>query len=173
MMGFGQCDSVWWNRYGSRIWRSSPPSFSQFTSPPAQNALSPAPVKTTTPTSGSAPAVSMASVISRKVSPVNALYCFGRLIVTRAIWSRTSYRRSRYAILVSASSGVAICIGDGKAEPLQHETHEVPVEILTRDPPANSDRRFAMMSGKRDDVGGHPGLVVCDAVARAFCASAR
>jgi hypothetical protein len=30
-----------------------------------------------------------------------------------------------------------------------------------------------MMSGKRDDVGGHPGLVVCDAVALAFCASAR
>src|SRR5713101_1313978 len=106
MIGFGQCDSVWWNRYGSRIWRSSPPSFSQFTSPPAQNAFSPAPVRTTTPTSGSAPALSMAIVISRRVSPVNALYCFGRLIVTRATWSRTSYRRSRYAIPVSASSGV-------------------------------------------------------------------
>src|SRR5713101_5685436 len=167
MIGFGQCDSVWWNRYGSRIWRSSPPSFSQFTSPPAQNALSPAPVRTTTPTSGSAPALSMASVISRKVSPVNALYCFGRLIVTRATWSRTSYRRSRYAILVSASSGVAVAIGDGRAETLQDEAHEVPVEILTRDPPAK------LPPAHRDDVGGHPGLVVCDAGARAFCASAR
>src|SRR5690348_16866861 len=150
MMGFGQCDSVWWNRYGSRIWRSSPPSFSQFTSPPAQNALSPAPVRTTTPTSGSAPAVSMASVISRKVSPVNALYCFGRLIVTRAIWSRTSYRRSRYVILVSASSGVAVTIGDGKAAKV---------------PPAHRDDK----RHQRDDVGGHPALVVRDAAALAFC----
>src|SRR3989442_351376 len=77
MIGLGQWDSVWWKRYGSRICRSSPPSFSQFTSPPAQKALAPAPVRTITPTSGSAPALSIASVISRSVSPVNALYCVG------------------------------------------------------------------------------------------------
>src|SRR3990170_6964850 len=97
MTGFEQRDTVRCSVYGSSTWRSSPPSFSQLTSPPAQNALSPAPVRTTTPTSSSAPASSNASVSSLSVSPVKALYCLGRLIVIRATWSFVSYRMSVYA----------------------------------------------------------------------------
>ena len=59
-------------------------SCNQRTSPPAQNALSPAPVRTITPTSGSALASATASAISVSVWPVNEFIALGRLIVIHA-----------------------------------------------------------------------------------------
>jgi hypothetical protein len=59
-------------------------------SPPAENALSPAPVRTTTPTSGSAQAARKAAISSSTVVARKALRTSGRLIVIQATPSRAS-----------------------------------------------------------------------------------
>ncbi len=61
-----------------------------FMSPPAQNALSPAPVMTTAKTSGSSPASTNASVSWLTVRRAIALRRCGRLIVIHAALPRTS-----------------------------------------------------------------------------------
>ena len=60
-------------------------------SAPAQNALSPAPVSTTTRTSASAFAAANAARSSVITAHDRALRRSGRLIVTVATWSATSY----------------------------------------------------------------------------------
>ncbi len=59
-------------------------------SPPEQNAFSPAPVRTMTPTARSASAALKAAIRSSSVSSRNALYFSGRLIVIRATPPETS-----------------------------------------------------------------------------------
>ena len=84
-------------RRGPRMW---PWRFScmvrvgSITSPPTQNARSPAPVKTMTPTASSSPARSNASHNSRMVLPRKALSFSGRLMVIVALPPATSYRMS-------------------------------------------------------------------------------
>src|SRR5260370_35521616 len=85
---------------------SYPPSCADW-SPPVQNALSPAPVKTTTPTALSHDAELSASMSSSQVCPRKALYLLGRLIVIRATPSRISYRISVYLLTVSSCQLIA------------------------------------------------------------------
>jgi hypothetical protein len=59
-------------------------------SPPAENALSPAPVTTAQAIDGSSRVDRSASVSSSRVCSRNAFSTRGRLIVTHATWSRTS-----------------------------------------------------------------------------------
>jgi len=72
-----------------------------FTSPPVQNALSPAPVRTITATPSSNVASLNAACISWRVRVEYALYTAGRLIVTVAtqsfLWYRMSLKRNEDA----------------------------------------------------------------------------
>ena len=58
-------------------------------SAPAQKALSPAPVRTTTRTSASCLHQANAAARSRSIAPDNGLRCSGRLSVTVATWAST------------------------------------------------------------------------------------
>src|SRR5439155_13927380 len=66
-------------------------------SPPEQNASVPAPVRMTTPISGSSRATSNAFDISTTVAGRKALRTSGRLIVILAMPSDVSYRMSSYS----------------------------------------------------------------------------
>jgi len=66
-------------------------------SPPEQKASVPAPVRMTTPISGSSRAMSNARIISNTVVGRNALRTSGRLIVILAMPSQVSYRMSSYS----------------------------------------------------------------------------
>src|SRR5207249_1271137 len=74
-------------------------------SPPAENALSPAPVRTTTPTARSAHAARKARISSSTVSARKAFRTSGRLMVIQATPSRVSERMSSYAIDIPSVSG--------------------------------------------------------------------
>ncbi|SPA25471.1 hypothetical protein CBM2623_A100081 [Cupriavidus taiwanensis] len=75
-----------------------------------QNALSPAPVRTTTPTDLSHEAAFSASISSSQVLPRKALYFCGRLMVMRATPSRTSYRISVYSLMMSLGPRLSLTV---------------------------------------------------------------
>src|SRR5438094_3600600 len=107
---------------------------SSWISAPATNAFSPAPVRISTPTRGSLPAVSTARSISCTVARSRAFSFSGRWIVSRAMPSFASYSTRLVFVMVGGPSGSdgGPLLAGGEEVVRPRRLHAVIVEPLAR-----------------------------------------
>src|SRR5580692_9911934 len=98
-------------------------------SPPAQNALSPAPLSSTARTSGSAAWLSSTSRKRSIISSDSAFIAAGRFKVTNAMWLRMSFKTSTERLSLETDGGVHSARHAAVVEPTRGDGFGLGIEL--------------------------------------------